>query len=104
MNQISNIDLYFNQYNVEELAHSIKMWPFLPLREKCKYQRLNLCTILHTQKLTAEFCIKYIFNEKYAYTEDEVYIVDNAVLRLQPHITKQELRHAWHEYGCNIYG
>jgi hypothetical protein len=44
---------------------------------------LSLKTLLYTQKLTADFCAKYILNEKTFYKAD--------VLNAQKHITEQEL-------------
>jgi hypothetical protein len=51
---------------------------------------VSLLTILKTQKLTADFCIKYILNSNFQLTaEDEAITVAN-VKEFQPHITKEE--------------
>jgi hypothetical protein len=51
----------------------------------------NLWDILKTQVLTKEFCIKYILNKNYQFTEEEEQITFKDVLLLQPHIEKREL-------------
>ena len=52
-------------------------------------------TILTTQKLTPEFCIKYLYllnNNKYTKNDcdEEIYLHD--ILKYQSHITKKEDR------------
>lgn len=49
---------------------------------------LSLKTLLYTQTLTAEFCVKYILDEKYASCVEDTYIDMGDVLNAQPHITK----------------
>jgi hypothetical protein len=51
----------------------------------------NLWDILKTQVLTKEFCVKYILNKNYQFTEEDEKITFKDVLRLQPHIEKKEL-------------
>ena len=48
---------YDNEYDEETLAHNIA--------------RLSLCTLLETQELSLEFCMKYILDEKCAYAKDQ---------------------------------
>ena len=99
MELISDIDLYYNSYDMENLAYSIKVWPFLSRCEKKKIPRLQFYTLLTTQKLDAEFCVKYILNDRYACSIEEENISDKTILNLQPHIKSKELREAWSYYG-----
>ena len=99
MKQISDDDLYERQYDVESLAYSVKVWPFLTRNERLRYKRIRLLTLLRTQKLTGEFCVRYILNGRYSYTDEEHLITDGTILRLQPHISKEELTKAWSRYG-----
>jgi hypothetical protein len=54
---------------------------------------------LYTQKLTADFCVKYILNEEYSSCVEETYINAYDVLQAQPHITKEELSDALKRAG-----
>jgi len=99
MKQITDDDLNTQQYDVESLAYSIKVWSFLTRNERLRYKRIRLHTLLRTQKLTGEFCVRYILNGRYSYTEEEFLITDGTILRLQPHISKEELTKAWARYG-----
>jgi hypothetical protein len=99
MKQISDDDLYERQYDVESLAYSVKVWSFLTRNERLRYKRIRLLTLLRTQKLTGEFCVRYILNGRYSYTDEEHLITDGTILRLQPHISKEELTKAWSRYG-----
>ena len=99
MKQISDDDLYERQYDVETLAYSVKVWSFLTRNERLRYKRIRLLTLLRTQKLTGEFCVRYILNGRYSYTDEEHLITDGSILRLQPHISKEELTKAWSRYG-----
>ena len=99
MKQITDDDLYTRQYDVESLAYSVKLWPFLTRDERLRYKRINVLSLLHTQTLTGEFCVRYILNGRYSYTEEEHMITDGTIIRLQPHISKDELTKAWSQYG-----
>jgi hypothetical protein len=99
MKQITDDDLYVRQYGVESLAYSVKMWSFLTRNERLRYKRIRLLTLLRTQKLTGEFCVRYILNGRYSYTEEEALITDGTILRLQPHISQAELIKALEQYG-----
>ena len=51
--------------------------------------------LVNTQKLTPEFCIKYILNEEYMSCEEEKYLLTYSyVLYCQPHITRKQLEDA----------
>ena len=99
MKQITDDDLYERQYGVESLAYSVKVWPFLSRDDRLRYKRINVLSLLHTQTLTSEFCVRYILNGMYSYTDEEHLITDGMILRLQPHISKEELTNAWSRYG-----
>jgi len=59
---------------------------------------LSMKTILHTQYLTAKFCVKYILNDKYASCIEDTYICIGNVLNAQKHITLGDIQN---EYFCN---
>jgi hypothetical protein len=99
MKQITDDDLYDRQYDVESLAYSIKVWPFLSRDDRLRNKRIRLLSLLITQTLTGEFCVRYILNGRYCYTDEERLITDSTILRLQPHISKGELKKAWSRYG-----
>lgn len=71
------LDLYNRQYNLSTLKNHIYAF--------------NLLDILKTQKLTCEFCIKYILNTNYQITEEEEQITLADVVKYQPHISKHQL-------------
>lgn len=75
--KIQDYDLRNKQYSIDILEENI-----------CY---LSIKTLLYTQKLTAEFCAKYILNEEYASCVEETYICFYDVLHAQKHITKDEL-------------
>ena len=75
--QISNQDLRKKKYSIDVLEENI--------------DNLTNLTILRTQVLTPDFCIKYILNEEYASCVEETYICDLDVLFHQPHITQSQL-------------
>ncbi len=53
---------------------------------------LRFITILHTQKVNAQFIAKYILNDDYYEgIEDDHKFTEDNILRWQPHITKEEL-------------
>ena len=53
---------------------------------------LRFLTILHTQKVNAQFIAKYILNDDYYEgIEDDYKFTEDNILRWQPHITKEEL-------------
>ena len=79
MFRINDQDLRKNKYDIDTLIHNIN--------------HLYIKTIVNTQILTAEFCVKYILDEKYMTCLEDTYLIDfNYVLQKQPHITKEELR------------
>jgi hypothetical protein len=67
-----------NKYSQEELERNTMGLRFL--------------TILHTQKVNAQFIAKYILNDDYYEgKEDDYKFTEDNILRWQPHITKEEL-------------
>ena len=62
---------------------------------------LRLKIILKTQKLTPDFCVKYILSEEYAFWDNEMYICEGDVLSAQKHITQEDLDNSWVKYRNN---
>jgi len=74
---ITDGDLMRNQYSIELLEKN--------------QAYLDLKTMLMTQKLTADFCKKYILDEELM-TVEESYLIDiTHVLKYQPHLKYEEL-------------
>jgi len=70
-----------NQYDIETLEYNIS--------------NLELRKLLQTQKLTPEFCVKYILNpEEHGMSREDYYFCDYDILIYQKHITKEELINA----------
>jgi hypothetical protein len=85
MAKINDYDLRKNKYDIETLTRNIN--------------HLYIKTIVNTQILTAEFCVKYILDEKYMTCIEDTYLIDfNYVLQKQPHITEAELREEYDNY------
>jgi hypothetical protein len=74
------LDLNNNQYDLKTL--------------KTYIYSVSLVDILKTQKLTADFCIKYILNEDFQILESDQNITIDLVLLHQTHISKKELLNA----------
>jgi len=70
-------DLYKNQYDYETL--------------KANIYAVSLMDILKTQKLTADFCAKYILNEAFQFLEQDQCITIDMVKKYQPHIMNIDL-------------
>ena len=64
---LSDYDLRQKIYSIEELTTNIN--------------NLSMKTLLYTQKLTPEFCLKYIINAPKS-TEEE-YITEEDIIRIQ---------------------
>jgi hypothetical protein len=54
-------------------------------------------TLLYTQDLTAEFCIKYVLNEKYASCVEDTFLSMGDVLNAQKHITRAAIYQAYNK-------
>jgi len=73
---ITNEDLYNNTYALSVLKENI--------------YAVSLLDILKTQRLTADFCVKYILNPNFQLTTEDEAITVDLVKELQPHITREE--------------
>lgn len=69
---ISDADLFKNQYDYETLKANIYV--------------VSLLNILKTQKLSSEFCAKYILNKDFHLLQEEMTINIESVKKYQPHI------------------
>ena len=74
---ITKKDLYKNQYDYETLKTNI--------------YAVSLLDILKTQRLTAEFCVKYILNNKFQFLDEDKNITLDIVKQYQPHIMDTDL-------------
>lgn len=55
-------------------------------------EHLDLTTLLHYQTLDANFCKKYILNEKYQLSFEDSYLITiDYVLKKQPHLKYEDL-------------
>ena len=61
---------------------------------------LSMKTLLYTQDLTAEFCIKYVLNEKYASCVEDTFLSMGDVLNAQKRITRGEIYQAYNKVYC----
>jgi hypothetical protein len=71
------LDLFNQKYNYQTLKENI--------------YAVSLRDILKTQKLSSDFCVKYILNTNYQLNKEDENISVSEVLQLQPHISKQQL-------------
>ena len=75
--EITKEDLYKNQYDYETL--------------KANIYAVSLMDILKTQRLTADFCVKYILNEDFQFLDEDQLITVEIIKKYQPHILDKEL-------------
>lgn len=68
----------------------------IELLEKNIYN-LSMKTLLYTQDLTADFCIKYVLNEKYASCVEDTFLSMGDVLNAQKHITRSAIYQAYNK-------
>ena len=71
------LDLYNKQYDQQTLKEHIFA--------------VSLWDILKTQKLTCDFCVKYILNKNYQLEKIYETITIHDVIKLQSHISKSDL-------------
>lgn len=65
-------------------------YPLDVLIKNCEH--LDLTTLLHYQTLDANFCKKYILNEKYHLSFEDSYLITiDYVLKKQPHLKYEDL-------------
>ena len=62
---------------------------------------INLIEILKTQKINADFAVKYLLQKKYQLTRSEELITPKIVLYYQPHILEKELNEKMLEYDSD---
>lgn len=84
---MNGLDLKNNQYSLSILKKNI--------------YSINLLDILKTQKIDADFAVKYILPKKYQLTKDEQFITAKIILHFQPHISKDELNNKIEEYDSD---
>tara|TARA_Y100000996_G_scaffold322174_1_gene258233 strand:- start:1378 stop:1629 length:252 start_codon:yes stop_codon:yes gene_type:complete len=78
MDSISDFTLLNNKYEIDILERNVG--------------KLDKKILLATQVLTAEFCIKYIWEPETDSGSEDSYIYDFAyILDFQPHLTEDEL-------------
>ena len=75
---IEDNDLVYTQYSIDVLIKNIN--------------RLSIKNLLYHQKLTAEFCAKYILSKNSACCNEEDNITINDVVEVQTHLTKDEIK------------
>jgi hypothetical protein len=69
---LSNEDLYKKKYDYETLKTNIYV--------------VSLLDILKTQKLTSDFCVKYILNKNFQFSKEEEDINIQTIKKYQPHL------------------
>jgi len=69
---LTNEDLYKKKYDHETLKTNIYV--------------VSLLDILKTQKLTSDFCVKYILNKNFQFSKEEEDINIQTIKKYQPHL------------------
>ena len=69
---LTNEDLYKKKYDYETLKTNIYV--------------VSLLDILKTQKLTSDFCVKYILNKNFQFSKEEEDINIQTIKKYQPHL------------------
>ena len=69
---LTNEDLYKKKYDYETLKTNIYV--------------VSLLDILKTQKLTLDFCVKYILNKNFQFSKEEEDINIQTIKKYQPHL------------------
>jgi hypothetical protein len=83
--KINEEDLYKQQFPIEILEKYI--------------HKLNKKRVINTQKLTADFCVKYLLDNNIDSGSEDSYIFDEAyILNSQFHITEKEWNQAVQKY------
>ena len=77
---ITKEQLYKNKYDYDTL--------------KANIYAVSLLDILKTQKLTIEFCVKYILNKDFQFLEEDQAITIDTIKKYQPHIIDIDLINA----------
>ena len=80
MSKLNNLDLLNNKFKYD-----------INILEK-NIQHLNKKILISTQKLTAKFCIMYLFDMDIETGNENSYLFDvNYILEKQPHIIEEDL-------------
>jgi len=79
------LDLFKQQYDYQTLKENI--------------YSVSLRDILKTQKLSINFCVKYILNTNYQLNKEDENISISEVIKFQPHISRQQLLIAFSTYS-----
>jgi hypothetical protein len=69
---LTNEDLYKKKYDYETLKSNIYV--------------VSLLDILKSQKLTSDFCVKYILNKDFQFSKEEEEINIETIKKYQPHL------------------
>jgi hypothetical protein len=69
---LTNEELYKKKYDYETLKTNIYV--------------VSLLDILKSQKLTSEFCVKYILNKEFQFSKEEEEINIQTIKKYQPHL------------------
>jgi hypothetical protein len=81
------LDLYNNKYDRKTLKENI--------------YSINLHDVLKTQTLDISFIVRYILNQLYQLTYEDMSIDIETVLKFQPHIQREELKKALKDYNSD---
>lgn len=81
------LDLYNNKYDRETLKQNI--------------YAVKLIDILKTQILDVSFIVRYILSDLYQLTDEDKSINIDLVLKLQPHIQRENLKSALDDYNSD---
>ncbi len=74
---ITKDDLYKNQYDYDDL--------------KANIYAVSLLDVLKTQKLSVNFCVKYILNKDFQISDEDKLINMEIVKKYQQHLSEMEL-------------
>ena len=63
------------------------------------FSHLNMKVLVNTQKLTIDFCVKYVLNEDFAQCNEEVDLLTvDYVTYNQPHLDEAKLLDAYYKF------
>jgi hypothetical protein len=82
---LTNEDLYKKKYDYKTLQTNIYV--------------ISLLDILKTQKLTCEFCVKYILNKDFQLSKEEEEINIETIKKYQPHLSEIDILNGY--LTCN---
>ena len=78
---LTNEELYKKKYDYKTLQTNIYV--------------ISLLDILKTQKLTCEFCVKYILNKDFQLSKEEEEINIETIKKYQPHLSDIDILNAY---------